>query len=75
MAFCARVGLLLACACLGCGQDIAGFWRTTMERLAAEPIETAVKDLREPLPYKTYEVTYRSLGGARVRALLAMPIG
>jgi len=75
MAFCARVGLLLCCAVAACAQDIAGFWRNTLERLAAEPVEAAVKDLREPLPYKTYEVTYRSLGGVRVRALLAMPIG
>jgi cephalosporin-C deacetylase len=65
--------LLTACSCLS-GQDIAGFWRSTLERLAAEPIEAKVEDTREPLPYKKYRVEFRSLGGIRVRALLAIPI-
>ncbi|MBL8178866.1 MAG: acetylxylan esterase, partial [Bryobacterales bacterium] len=75
MAFCGRLAVVLLCAGVACAQDIAGFWRSTLERLRAEPVEAVVKDLREPLPYKTYEVTYRSLGGVRVQALLAMPIG
>ena len=54
-------------------QDISSFWRDTLERLAAEPIDAREADLREPLPYKSMRVEYRSLGGVRVRALLALP--
>lgn len=55
-------------------QDYAGFWRDTLRKLAAEPMEATERDLKEPLPYKTYAVEYRSLGGVRVRARLAIPI-
>jgi cephalosporin-C deacetylase len=56
-------------------QDYSAFWRGTLDQLAAEPVEATEKALREPLPYKTYEIEYRSLGATRVRALLALPIG
>lgn len=75
MEYYGRLVALVLCAGVACAQDVAGFWRNTLERLKAEPVEATLKDLREPLPYKTYEVSYRSLGGVRVRALLAMPIG
>jgi cephalosporin-C deacetylase len=45
-----------------------------LQRLAAEPMEATEKDLREPLPYRTYAVEYRSLGNVRVRARLSIPI-
>lgn len=54
--------------------EIATFWRNTLQRLAAEPIEAKEQDTRDPLPYKSYRVEYRSLGGVRVRAHLAIPI-
>lgn len=53
---------------------IPDFWRTTLERLKAEPMEAVEKDVREPLPYRVISVEYRSLGGVRVRARLALPI-
>jgi cephalosporin-C deacetylase len=56
------------------GQDIAAFWRATLQRLAAEPIEAVETDTREPLPYKSYRIEYRSLGGVRVRAHLGLPV-
>ncbi len=56
------------------GQDISSFWRSTLSRLASETLEVTVEDTREPLPYKKYRVEYRSLGGIRVRAYLAVPI-
>ena len=62
--------LALPCA----AQDIQKFWKSTLQRLAAEPVEATEVDLREPLPYRTFAVEYRSLGGVRVRARLAMPI-
>jgi cephalosporin-C deacetylase len=55
-------------------QGIPAFWRSTLSRLAAEPIESTIKDTREPLPYKAYRIEYRSLNGIRERAFLAMPI-
>ena len=70
-----RTGLLsLLLAVPLYGQNIAGFWRNTLEHLAAEPLEAVEKDLGEPLPYRVFSVEYRSLGGVRVRARLALPI-
>ena len=54
--------------------DVSAFWRATLDRLAAEPIESTEQDTHDPLPYKSYRVEYRSLGGVRVRARLALPI-
>ena len=65
---------LLAAVLPAAGQEIAAFWETTLQRLATEPLEAVVQDTREPLPYKKYRVEYRSLGGIRVRAWLAVPI-
>jgi cephalosporin-C deacetylase len=55
-------------------QDIDTFWQKTRERLAREPMEEQVETLNEPLPYKKYKVTLRSLDGVRFVALLALPI-
>ncbi len=55
-------------------QQIRAFWSDTLRKLAAEPIEAKELDTREPLPYKSYRIEYRSLGGVRVRAHLAIPI-
>src|SRR5207245_4867143 len=43
-------------------EDISSFWRDTLERLATEPIDAREADVREPLPYKSMRVEYRSLG-------------
>ncbi|HTM51212.1 MAG TPA: acetylxylan esterase [Bryobacteraceae bacterium] len=55
-------------------EDPAGFWKATLARLAAEPLDSTVEDTREPLPYKKFRVEYRSLDGVRVRAFLALPV-
>ncbi|MBL8210604.1 MAG: acetylxylan esterase [Bryobacterales bacterium] len=55
-------------------QQIRAFWSNTLQKLAAEPIDAKEHDMREPLPYKSYRVEFRSLGGVRVRAHLSMPI-
>lgn len=55
-------------------QDLGAFWQKTRERLSREPMETHVETLNEPLPYKKYKVTLRSLDGVRFVALLALPI-
>jgi cephalosporin-C deacetylase len=55
-------------------QDVAAFWRATRARLAEEPMEAQVEPVSEPLPYKTFKVTLRSLDGVRVRARLALPV-
>ena len=67
--------VLLAFSLTAVAQDpIASFWKATLARLAAEPIEATVEDTRGPLPYKKYRVDYRSLDGVRVRGYLAMPV-
>ncbi|MBS0662960.1 MAG: acetylxylan esterase [Verrucomicrobia bacterium] len=50
------------------------FWTQTRERLTREPLDAEVVPLKEPLPYRTYQVTLRSLGGVHFRALLAVPV-
>lgn len=55
-------------------QEIDAFWRTTRERLAAEPMEPQVEKAAESLPYLKFRVTLRSLGGVHVRAWLALPV-
>jgi cephalosporin-C deacetylase len=69
----AWLGLLAATVPVG-AQDIHSFWRSTLSSLASEPVEATIEDTREPLPYKKYRVEYRSLGGIRIRAFLAIPI-
>ena len=69
----AWLGLLAATLPVG-AQDIHSFWRSTRSSLASEPVEATIEDTREPLPYKKYRVEYRSLGGIRIRAFLAIPI-
>lgn len=72
-----RIGwssLLLALALPCVAQDTGAFWKSTLQRLAAEPVDASEKDLKEPLPYRTFAVEYRSLGGVRIRARLAIPI-
>jgi cephalosporin-C deacetylase len=65
---------LLALQWTAAAQDIPSFWRSTLARLASEPVEATIEDTREPLPYKKYRVGFRSLGGIRVRAFLAIPV-
>lgn len=74
MAFSAKVLVWLLCAPLAMAQDYASFWQATRSALAKEPLEATEKDAREPLPYKTFDIEYRSLSGVRVRARLALPI-
>jgi cephalosporin-C deacetylase len=54
--------------------EIATFWNGVRERLAAEPMDAVVEDMKEPLPYRKYRVTLRGLDGVRFRAYLAVPI-
>jgi cephalosporin-C deacetylase len=68
------LAFLLLPSCRAEAQDIFSFWRSTLSRLASEPLEAIIEDTREPLPYRKYRVEYRSLGGIRVRAFLSVPI-
>ena len=56
------------------GQGIDAFWRATRERLVGEPLEAQVEPAAEPLPYRKFKVTLRSLDGVRIRAWLALPV-
>jgi len=55
-------------------EEIESFWRATLQRAAKEPLEAEVEPVKEPLPYQKFRVTYRSLGGIRIRAYLGVPI-
>ena len=55
-------------------EEIETFWRATLQRARQEPLEAEVEPVKEPLPYKKFRVTYRSLGGVKIRAYLGVPI-
>ena len=55
-------------------EEIESFWRATLQRAAKEPLEAEVEPVKEPLPYRKFRVTYRSLGNIKVRAYLGVPI-
>ena len=55
-------------------EDINAFWQKTRERLALEPMEAKVEDLKEPLPFKKYKIILRGLDGIRFVSLLSLPI-
>jgi len=63
--------LLLAAAV---SPDISAFWRDTLARLASVPAAAAIEPGKEALPYRKFRVSFNSLGGVRVEALLALPI-
>ena len=52
----------------GSSDKVAAFWQKTREKLANEPMEPEVEQVREPLPYRKYRVTLRGLNGVRFRA-------
>ena len=54
--------------------EIEKFWRSTLQRAAREPLEAEVEPVKEPLPYRKFRITYRSLGNIRIRAYLGVPI-
>jgi len=54
--------------------EVWKFWNETLTRAASEPLEFSVEQIKEPLPYLKYRVTYRSLDGVKVRAYLSKPI-
>lgn len=55
--------------------EVDTFWRATLERLAAEPLEAKVEPVTgQALPFTKYKVTLRSLDGAHIRAYLAIPV-
>jgi cephalosporin-C deacetylase len=46
----------------------------TLERLARQPMEAVVEPLADPLPYRKFRVTLRSLDGVPIRAYLGVPL-
>jgi cephalosporin-C deacetylase len=55
-------------------EEIARFWRGTLERLAKEPMDPQVEQVAEPLSYRKYRITLRGLGGVPFRAYMGVPI-
>ncbi len=52
--------------------DLEAFWKETIERAAAEPLEAEVTAVDEKVPYYKHRVTYRSLDGVKVRAYVSV---
>ncbi len=55
-------------------QELHAFWQQTLAKLAKEPMEAQVEQLKDPVPYRTFRITLRGLGGVHFRALLALPV-
>jgi len=55
-------------------EEISAFWRDTLARLARVPADAVIEPVKEALPYRKFRVSFNSLGGVRVEALLALPI-
>ncbi|GAB3904002.1 acetylxylan esterase [Mucilaginibacter boryungensis] len=53
---------------------IQAFWKTTKQRLAAEPIEAVVTPTKEALPYHTYKVKLRGLNGVYFYVMMSVPV-
>ena len=56
------------------GQEVHAFWQQTLAKLAREPMEAGVEQLKEPLPYRKYRITLRGLDGVHFCALLGLPV-
>jgi len=55
-------------------RDIDAFWKKTREELASIPIEAKVEKENEPLPYKKFFITVRSLNNVTVAGFLTLPV-
>ena len=71
---CAWLASFLAVAAALPAADLDRFWQETLTRLGREPMEAKVESVTEPLPYKKFRVTLRSLDGVPIRAWLALPV-
>lgn len=76
--------LLLLCAgfifCIHAQNKIANdeaiesFWKQTREKLAGVPVGATVTAINEPLPYKSYFITVKSLNDVTVAGYLSVPV-
>ena len=66
--------LLLIALAVAAPEEIAPFWRDTLERLAHVPMNAVVEPVKEPLPYRKFRVTLTSLDNVQIRGYLAVPI-
>lgn len=63
-----------------CAQKLAGaeeidaFWTKTREALQSIPIDAKVEKVNEPLPYRKFLITVRSLNNVTVSGYLALPV-
>jgi cephalosporin-C deacetylase len=55
-------------------QDVDSFWKKTRAKLAREPMDAQVEQINEPLPFKKFQITLRSLDGVRFRAFMSLPV-
>ena len=55
-------------------EQLDSFWQRTREELTREPMAVLLEPVAEPLPYKKYRLTLRSLDGVKVRGWLTLPV-
>jgi cephalosporin-C deacetylase len=55
--------------------DLRAFWDDSLRRLAAEPLEAEVEEIKRPVAYRSYRVRLRSFGGVPIRAYFSIPAG
>jgi cephalosporin-C deacetylase len=55
--------------------DLRAFWDDSLRRLAAEPVNAEVEEVKRPVAYKTWRLKLRGFGGVPIRAYFSIPAG
>lgn len=50
------------------------FWQNTIRLTRAEHLDALEEPIKDPQPFRTFRITYRSFGGVRITARLGVPI-
>jgi len=54
--------------------NLRSFWTQSLQEAAATPLDLQIEPVDNSLPYQQFRLTYRGLGGIKIRAYLARPI-
>jgi cephalosporin-C deacetylase len=55
-------------------RKIDAFWKSTLRQAAKMKLDALCEPIKAPLPYRSFQVSYRSWRGDRIKALLGVPI-
>jgi len=53
--------------------DLDQFWERTLVRARSIPLDVKIEPVKDPMPFHTFRLTYRSLDGVPIRAYLSLP--